>query len=179
MAQSFGFPMEVPPVTYTELEKTQLKVDLDHSYFVGHDVLAKDKLKYDGATNLSTRKSRKLSCGKCEACRTPNCGICIYCKDIKKFGGPGKMNQACKERICENKRLSNKKSYSKNPSPPDLMEEEFVNGNKFSEEIQIGNVRSIDVTEFSTDSIQDEKNQANVKPITKGRLLKLKSKSNN
>ena len=64
--------------------------------------------------NFSERKSRKRRCGECEGCKRQNCGECIYCKDSKRFGGPNKMKQACKERICENK------NYSKNPIKPKI-----------------------------------------------------------
>ena len=60
--------------------------------------------------NFSERKSRKRRCGECEGCKRQNCGECIYCKDSKRFGGPNKMKQACKERTCENK------NYSKTPT---------------------------------------------------------------
>ena len=53
-------------------------------------------------------------CGECEGCKRQNCGKCIYCKDSKRFGGPNKMKQACKERICVNK------NYSKNPIKPKI-----------------------------------------------------------
>ena len=210
------------------------------------------KAKSNSRQNLSTGRSRKLRCGECEGCKSQNCGICIYCKDSKRFGGPGKLKQACKERICENKSLSNNKSYSKNASPPgkkssvkntklkkyssetsknsapilpskddgesqsmnefretdpeinsskentdsilnpkiiqeepskdsltnseiqiDLTRKKFVNGNgnEFSEEIQIDNARNIDVNEFSTDSVQDEKNKGSDKPSIPKKII--------
>ena len=39
-------------------------------------------------------------CGKCENCEKPDCASCAHCIDMKKFGGKGKLRQACKERKC-------------------------------------------------------------------------------
>uniref|UniRef100_A0A1X7SRY8 CXXC-type domain-containing protein n=2 Tax=Amphimedon queenslandica TaxID=400682 RepID=A0A1X7SRY8_AMPQE len=39
-------------------------------------------------------------CMKCEGCRRADCGECLYCKDEKKFGGPGKKKKACMKRVC-------------------------------------------------------------------------------
>lgn len=41
---------------------------------------------------------KKKRCGICEACQSPDCGECNYCKDMLKFGGSGKSKQACKNR---------------------------------------------------------------------------------
>ena len=44
------------------------------------------------------KKTRK--CGSCLNCTKVNCGVCVFCQDMPKFGGPGKMKQACKSRKC-------------------------------------------------------------------------------
>lgn len=45
------------------------------------------------------RKSRQ--CGECPACvRKEDCNTCDFCKDMKKFGGPGKLRQKCRKRQC-------------------------------------------------------------------------------
>ncbi len=31
---------------------------------------------------------------------TNDCGSCVYCKDMKKFGGPGKKKRKCAKRKC-------------------------------------------------------------------------------
>lgn len=38
---------------------------------------------------------RRPRCGHCEGCLASNCTKCVYCKDMKKYGGPGKMKQCC------------------------------------------------------------------------------------
>jgi len=52
----------------------------------------------------SVKKPKRSSrmCGKCKACCTiEDCGVCVFCKDMKKFGGPGKRRQKCLRRQCE------------------------------------------------------------------------------
>ncbi|KAJ8044202.1 Lysine-specific demethylase 2B [Holothuria leucospilota] len=46
-----------------------------------------------------TRK-RRTRCRKCENCMNSDCGECHFCKDMKKFGGPGRMKQSCISRQC-------------------------------------------------------------------------------
>lgn len=51
------------------------------------------------ASNNNEKKGpKKQRCGVCEACQSPDCGECTFCKDMCKFGGPGKMKQSCKSR---------------------------------------------------------------------------------
>ena len=38
---------------------------------------------------------KRLRCGKCSNCLVPDCGTCVYCKDMKKYGGPGIKKQSC------------------------------------------------------------------------------------
>ena len=39
---------------------------------------------------------RVKSCKQCENCLRPDCRTCQYCKDSKKYGGPGNLKKACK-----------------------------------------------------------------------------------
>uniref|UniRef100_S4RR64 Lysine (K)-specific demethylase 2Bb n=1 Tax=Petromyzon marinus TaxID=7757 RepID=S4RR64_PETMA len=48
----------------------------------------------------SGARRRRTRCRKCEACVRTECGECTFCKDMKKFGGPGKMKQSCIMRQC-------------------------------------------------------------------------------
>ena len=45
---------------------------------------------------------RRKRCNVCEKCLAKECGDCVACKDMIKFGGTGKSKQACKDRACEN-----------------------------------------------------------------------------
>uniref|UniRef100_UPI00358FCE41 lysine-specific demethylase 2B-like n=1 Tax=Myxine glutinosa TaxID=7769 RepID=UPI00358FCE41 len=48
----------------------------------------------------SGARRRRTRCRRCEACVRSECGECTFCKDMKKFGGPGKMKQSCIQRQC-------------------------------------------------------------------------------
>ena len=37
---------------------------------------------------------------QCEGCLAKDCGVCINCKDMKRYGGPGKKKKACMKRNC-------------------------------------------------------------------------------
>lgn len=50
-------------------------------------------------SNDSSRR-RRTRCKKCDSCIRADCGDCHFCKDMKKFGGPGRMKQSCITRQC-------------------------------------------------------------------------------
>ncbi|XP_063396735.1 lysine-specific demethylase 2A-like isoform X2 [Mytilus trossulus] len=45
-------------------------------------------------------RRRRTRCKKCEPCTRSDCGECNFCKDMKKFGGSGRMKQCCKSKQC-------------------------------------------------------------------------------
>ncbi|XP_070800489.1 F-box/LRR-repeat protein 19 [Pituophis catenifer annectens] len=45
-------------------------------------------------------RRRRTRCRKCKSCLRSECGECHFCKDMKKFGGPGRMKQSCLQRQC-------------------------------------------------------------------------------
>jgi hypothetical protein len=50
---------------------------------------------------MKTRRHKKFtSCGNCEGCLTEECGACINCIDMCKFGGLGKRRKRCASRVC-------------------------------------------------------------------------------
>ncbi|XP_063066864.1 lysine (K)-specific demethylase 2Bb [Engraulis encrasicolus] len=53
-----------------------------------------------GRVSSSGSRRRRTRCRKCEACTRTECGECHFCKDMKKFGGPGRMKQSCIMRQC-------------------------------------------------------------------------------
>lgn len=63
------------------------------------DAIFKDQIADEMKAAMGERKKR---CGVCEVCQSPDCGKCIACQDMIKFGGSGKAKQACKERRCPN-----------------------------------------------------------------------------
>jgi len=45
-------------------------------------------------------RRRRVRCKTCEACLGGDCKLCVYCKDMTKYGGPGRMKQTCEKRRC-------------------------------------------------------------------------------
>ncbi|XP_070712468.1 lysine (K)-specific demethylase 2Aa isoform X1 [Pempheris klunzingeri] len=52
------------------------------------------------ASSMSVLRRRRVRCKRCEACMRSECGDCNFCRDMKKFGGPGKLKQTCVLRQC-------------------------------------------------------------------------------
>ena len=55
--------------------------------------------------NAERRKKRGMRCGKCAQCNMSDCGKCTECKNKVKFGGDGRMKQACSLKICNNRKI--------------------------------------------------------------------------
>ncbi|KAL1420433.1 hypothetical protein MTO96_024257 [Rhipicephalus appendiculatus] len=49
--------------------------------------------------------SRKNRCGLCEACLASECKVCMFCRNMKKYGGPGTFKQCCVRRRCQQRHL--------------------------------------------------------------------------
>ena len=47
-------------------------------------------------------RKKMMRCKECENCLRPNCGKCMYCLDMKKFGGNNSLRQTCIHRKCLN-----------------------------------------------------------------------------
>lgn len=45
-------------------------------------------------------KKDRVPCKICQACISPDCGMCNYCSDMPRFGGPGRMRHPCQMRQC-------------------------------------------------------------------------------
>ncbi|XP_055063729.2 lysine (K)-specific demethylase 2Bb isoform X2 [Misgurnus anguillicaudatus] len=57
-------------------------------------------VKLSVSRSSSSARRRRTRCRRCEACTRKECGECHFCKDMKKFGGPGRMKQSCIMRQC-------------------------------------------------------------------------------
>ncbi|KAK7933862.1 hypothetical protein WMY93_004758 [Mugilogobius chulae] len=57
-------------------------------------------VKLPSSRSTSGARRRRTRCRRCEACLRTECGECHFCKDMKKFGGPGRMKQSCIMRQC-------------------------------------------------------------------------------
>ncbi|KAL8580311.1 hypothetical protein ACOMHN_030935 [Nucella lapillus] len=60
----------------------------------------KAKASKSSSSGSSTIRRRRTRCKKCEPCTRSECGECNFCKDMRKFGGPGRMKQTCVSRQC-------------------------------------------------------------------------------
>ncbi|CAM9169141.1 unnamed protein product [Lampetra fluviatilis] len=53
-----------------------------------------------GGGSSPVARHRRTRCKRCPACRSADCGRCAFCRDMRKFGGPGRMKQSCLGRQC-------------------------------------------------------------------------------
>ncbi len=51
--------------------------------------------------NQMKRKKRRR-CGDCDGCVANECGKCVFCLDMTRFGGIGKKKKCCINRQCMN-----------------------------------------------------------------------------
>ncbi|XP_077546580.1 DNA (cytosine-5)-methyltransferase 1-like [Haemaphysalis longicornis] len=61
---------------------------------------------FEGST-IPARSSgapRSDRCGLCEACLASECKVCIFCRNMKKYGGTGTKKQCCIRRRCQQRR---------------------------------------------------------------------------
>uniref|UniRef100_A0A674PHW3 [histone H3]-dimethyl-L-lysine(36) demethylase n=1 Tax=Takifugu rubripes TaxID=31033 RepID=A0A674PHW3_TAKRU len=52
------------------------------------------------SSSISALRRRRVRCKRCAGCCRKECGNCIYCHDMRKFGGPGRMKKGCIMRQC-------------------------------------------------------------------------------
>ena len=52
------------------------------------------------ANGSSHQKAERVPCKICQACISPDCGMCQYCADMLRFGGSGKLRRPCQMRQC-------------------------------------------------------------------------------
>merc|ERR1712142_263786 len=82
--------------------------------------------KSEGSKKRSFKVTRKrkigLRCGKCERCKMADCGECKMCKNKVKFGGDGRLKQACRLKICTNRRVVKEKNSQRRKNDEILSE---------------------------------------------------------
>ncbi|XP_060863538.1 jmjC domain-containing histone demethylation protein 1 isoform X5 [Metopolophium dirhodum] len=69
-------------------------------YKTAGDMNAKVKTSRKTASGAGGPRRRRTRCKKCEACKQADCGECSFCRDMVKFGGPGRAKQTCVMRQC-------------------------------------------------------------------------------
>ena len=88
--------------------KNEGEESLNNSLAETSSTVARDEngIDDDKAIDVKTRKQskfwqkaklykRRRRCGQCANCLLPDCGKCISCKGMQKFGGTGALKQAC------------------------------------------------------------------------------------
>ena len=60
-----------------------------------------------------------MPCGNCKLCLMDDCEKCVFCRDKRKFGGPGKLKKRCEMRICQ-EAAPRKPGTPSRPSPRPL-----------------------------------------------------------
>ncbi|KAL0979499.1 hypothetical protein UPYG_G00185890 [Umbra pygmaea] len=107
-------PCQISPQSWTDDKKETMALSLsadeeDYESESEQQQAAnrpKPKVGTSAAVKLPSNRSasgarrRRTRCRKCEACLRTECGECHFCKDMKKFGGPGRMKQSCIMRQC-------------------------------------------------------------------------------
>jgi hypothetical protein len=58
------------------------------------------RVKSTGAPARAYSPAGLSRCGSCAGCMLPNCKRCPYCRDMKRYGGEGRLRKACIKRIC-------------------------------------------------------------------------------
>ena len=51
---------------------------------------------------IGSSRVRRVRCKQCDACLRDDCRECVFCRDMRKHGGPGTMKQTCIKRRCLN-----------------------------------------------------------------------------
>ena len=82
----------------TESEETILSSDDKEKKEM---TVCKELSKKTPQSNRSLPKKHRRRCGECSSCLIEeDCRACRFCKDMRKFGGPGKLRQKCIARQC-------------------------------------------------------------------------------
>ena len=95
--QGGQYHMAIPKYSL-EVHKNSGKVALGLLYNAKLDEILKKQGKL-GKEELP-KNTRKTRCKVCTQCLMENCGKCNHCKDMKQFGGTGKLKKACSARNC-------------------------------------------------------------------------------
>ncbi|KAK0093438.1 hypothetical protein PV326_013533 [Microctonus aethiopoides] len=84
-----GRPILPAPPPLTIAERERLRLPKKH-----YPKIPKSEVK------SSVPRRRRTRCKRCEACTRQDCGECVYCQDMVKFGGSGRAKQTCMTRQC-------------------------------------------------------------------------------
>ncbi len=57
-------------------------------------------VKKESSSTSTSRRAPRVPCKICQACISPDCGMCPYCADMVRFGGSGRLRRPCQMRQC-------------------------------------------------------------------------------
>ena len=60
---------------------------------------------------------KRTRCRECAGCLRANCGACVSCRDMLKFGGSGKKAKACMQRVCLKLHRQHQLSFASSQGP--------------------------------------------------------------
>lgn len=72
----------------------------------------------DNQIQQQSLQGNKRRCGQCNGCKALDCTVCKFCRDKKKFGGPGKLKKCCIKRVCTRNTAIKKIQNNTQPSNP-------------------------------------------------------------
>ncbi|XP_043223933.1 histone-lysine N-methyltransferase 2B-like [Amphibalanus amphitrite] len=75
------------------------------------------KYKHLQQSRGNKERIRKSRCGVCLGCKAKNCTKCVFCSDMIKYGGPGKLKKSCIARVCKRPLLPGVNSLKLLPPP--------------------------------------------------------------
>eukprot|EP00615_Pteridomonas_danica_P004691 CAMPEP_0114369336 /NCGR_PEP_ID=MMETSP0101-20121206/31599_1 /TAXON_ID=38822 ORGANISM="Pteridomonas danica, Strain PT" /NCGR_SAMPLE_ID=MMETSP0101 /ASSEMBLY_ACC=CAM_ASM_000211 /LENGTH=462 /DNA_ID=CAMNT_0001520145 /DNA_START=5 /DNA_END=1393 /DNA_ORIENTATION=+ len=106
------------------------------------------------SNNLKTKQViRKQRCGDCSGCRATECGVCKFCLNMRKFGGPGTLKQPCVQRKCSGEVSSVTDSNSTDQdmsSPHSSLPNQYTSSKNHSNSLHMNN--STNETQQQSDS---------------------------
>uniref|UniRef100_T1J3M7 Histone-lysine N-methyltransferase trithorax n=1 Tax=Strigamia maritima TaxID=126957 RepID=T1J3M7_STRMM len=91
-------------------EETKVEVDENDLEDVDYTELPQRRVK----KRSTFGSKRKIRCKTCSACTRQDCGECIFCVDMRKFGGRQVLKQCCMYRKCVNPLYKSSKGSNRN-----------------------------------------------------------------
>jgi len=95
-------PEATPKITAEDIEKSGKKGGGKGVGFAGALSEAELLERKSRSKCKKGKQHRFNACRKCEGCLKSNCGECMYCLDMPRFGGFGTIKQKCETRVCVN-----------------------------------------------------------------------------
>ena len=135
----------------------------------------------------SSSRVRRIRCKVCAACTSDDCRECVFCRDMRKYGGPGTMKQTCIKRRCLNpilpssacdKERTTEIAEKVEPDPPVFLEKETERPD-YEEEFVPMKAPKLDIEDLRMedafdDSMDSQYSRSNI-PVTAPLVLRISS----